>query len=183
MAAFLNSIPQKQTAMPIRESDLPRELHSEYEERPFQSCTRCGESLADVPEGYQLFKLFRRGETIYEYALCHPCHAGLLADFSAESRQRLAEFHAQRVTLNLGLRRCAVCGNDRTEDEEFSLTAACAGAGLRHALMVCGPCRREMQSLLSKPTREVWDRFVSENLAGAPSGTITPVSPLELVPG
>ncbi len=168
--------------MPTRKSDIPPELHSEYEGRPFRSCTRCGESLADVPEGYQLYKLFRRGEAIYEYALCHPCHAGLLADFSEESRRRLAEFHAQRVTLHLGPRRCAVCGNGREEDEEYSLTAACERAGLRHALMICGPCRREMQALLSRSTREVWDRFVSENLAGAPSGTVTPVSPLELLP-
>ena len=48
--------------------------------------------------------------------------------------------------------------------------------------MICGGCRREMLSLLSKQTREVWMRFVNENLAGSPSGTVTPVSPLELVP-
>jgi hypothetical protein len=168
--------------MPARESDIPHELHSEYEERPFQSCTRCGESLADVPEGYQLFKLYRRAEPIYEYALCHPCHAGLLAEFSDESRVRLAEFHTQSMTLNLGARRCAVCGHDRAEDEEYSLTAACEGTALRHVLMVCGPCRRDMREMLSKHTREVWDRFVNDNLAGAPAGTLTPVTPPRPVP-
>lgn len=171
--------------MPSREYDkIPRQLYSEYEERPFQSCTRCGEMLAEIPEGYQLFKLYRRGEAIYEYALCHPCHAGLLRDFSEESRQRLAEFHAQRVSLNMGFRRCAVCGNDHAGDEEYSLTAACQGTGLVHALMICGPCRREMQSLLSQHTRKVWDRFVNDNLSGLPGTSLTPapVSPLELVP-
>lgn len=168
--------------MPARESDIPPELQSEYEERPFQTCTRCGEMLAEIPGGYQIFKLYRRGEPIYEYALCHPCHSGLLRDFSEESRQRLAEFHSQRVSLNLGRHHCAVCGNDRADGEEFSLTAACKGTGLLHALMVCGHCRREMHSLLSKHTREVWDRFVNDNLAGAPQGTVAPVSPLELVP-
>lgn len=163
-------------------SDIPRELHSEYEERPFQSCTRCGETLAEIPEGFQLFKLFRRGEAIYEYALCHPCHTGLVAGFSAESRQRLEEFHATRVSLNLGRVKCAVCGDARGADGEYSLTAACQGRELIHALMICCECRRDMQSLLSKQTREVWDRFVSDNLAGAPAGTFTPVSPLELVP-
>lgn len=172
--------------MPARESDpIPPELHSEYEERPFQTCTRCGELLAEIAEGYQLFKLFRGGEPIYEYALCHPCHAGLIADFSTESRERLAEFHRQRVSLNLGRQCCAVCGNDRADDPEYSLTAACQGTGMVHALMVCGPCRREMQGLLSKHTRDVWDRFVNDNLTGAPQGTaspVAPVSPLELVP-
>lgn len=170
--------------MPDSPTDIPRELHSEYEERPFQSCTRCGEMLEEIADGCQIFKLYRRGEAIYEYALCHPCHAGVVKEFSAESKQRLAEFHDQRVTLNLGRWKCAVCGNTRGEDgeEEFSLTAACKGRRLIHELMVCGGCRREMQSLLSRHTREVWDHFVNDNFPGVPEGTDTPVSPLELVP-
>jgi hypothetical protein len=182
MGLLLEQKLQKPTVMPIRESDIPSELHSVYEDRPFRSCTRCGESLAEVPEGYQLFKLFLRGEVLCEYALCHHCHAGLLADFSAESRRHLADYHAQRMALNLGSRRCAVCGHDRMDDGEYSLTAACEGTKMRHVLMVCGPCRRDMQSLLSRETRDVWDRFVSENFAGAPPDLATPVSPLELMP-
>ena len=170
--------------MPSPSSDIPREFHSEYEERPFQSCTRCGEMLEEIAEGYQLFKLYRGGEAVYEYALCHPCHAGVVKQFSDESKERLAEFHEHRVTLNLGRWKCAVCGNARGEDgeEEFSLTAACQARRLIHELMVCGGCRREMQSLLSRETREVWDRFVDENFPGVPEGTTSPVSPLELVP-
>ena len=165
-------------------SDIPREFHSEYEERPFQSCTRCGEMLEEIADGYQLFKLYRRGEAIYEYALCHPCHTGVVKQFSDESKERLAEFHEHRVTLNLGRWKCAVCGNARGEDgeEEFSLTAACRARRLIHELMICGVCRREMQSLLSRETREVWDRFVDDNFPGVPEGTTAPVSPLELVP-
>ncbi|HWB05398.1 MAG TPA: hypothetical protein VG796_20360 [Verrucomicrobiales bacterium] len=160
---------------------IPREFHSHYEDRPFQSCTRCGEMLDEIPGGYQIFKLFRHREPIYEYALCHPCHTGILDEFSADSRRRLAEFHANRVTLNLGRFRCAVCGNSRGEDQqpEFSLTAACLSRRLVHELMVCGPCRLEMQSLLSPETRRLWDKFVDENLPGVPSDSI---SPLELVP-
>ena len=162
-------------------TDIPREFHSEYEERPFQSCTRCGEMLAEIAEGYQVFKLYRGGEAIYEYALCHPCHAGAVREFSVESRQRLEAYHRQRVSLNLGRGKCAVCGNARGEggEPEFSLTAACQGHRLLHALMVCGLCRQEMQSLLSKETRKVWDRFVNENLPGVPAGSI---APSELVP-
>src|SRR5688572_28977540 len=93
--------------------DIPPEFHSEYEDRPFQSCTRCGEMLSAIAEGYQIFKLYRRGEPIYEYALCSPCHAGVVREFSAESRVRLEEFHRQRVSLNLGRWKCAVCGNAR----------------------------------------------------------------------
>lgn len=167
--------------MPDSPTDIPREFHSEYEERPFQSCNRCGEMLAEIGNGYQIFKLYRRSEPIYEYALCHPCHSGVVEEFSAESKERLELFHRQRVSLNLGRWTCAVCGNARGEDgeEEFSISGACLGRRLIHDLMVCGACRHEMQGLLSRHTREVWERFVDENLPGVPAGTI---SPLELVP-
>jgi hypothetical protein len=162
-------------------TDIPREFHSEYEDRPFQSCTRCGEMLEEIPGGYQIFKLYRQSEPIYEYALCHPCHTGIVSEFSPESRQRLAEFHLQRVSLNLGRWRCAVCGNSRREDgePEFCLSAACQARRLIHDLMICGACRHEMQSLLSTETRKVWDRFVHDNLPGLPANSI---SPADLVP-
>ena len=167
--------------MPDHSPDLPREVHSDYEDRPFLTCTRCGELLEGMEDGYQIFKLYRRGEAIYEYALCHPCHAGVVREFSAESRQRLESFHRQRVSLHLGRHKCAVCGNARGEDgePEFSLTGACQGRRLVHELMVCGACRHEMQSILSAHTREVWDRFVNENLPGVPAGSIPPA---DLVP-
>lgn len=162
-------------------SDIPREFHSDYEGRPFQTCTRCGEMLAQIAEGYQIFKLFRQGEAIYEYVLCHPCHAGIVEQFSGESRERLEEFHRQRVSLHLGRWKCAVCGNARGEEgeREFSLTGACQGHRLIHELMLCGGCRHEMQGLLSRETRGVWDRFVDENLPGVPAGVI---APSDLVP-
>jgi hypothetical protein len=155
---------------------IPRELHSEYEERPFQSCTRCGESLAAVPEGYQIFKLFERSEVTYEYTLCAPCHGGLMEQFSEHSRARMADFHQQRVTLNLGAHLCAVCGNERGEagEPQFALSAACEGGTLRHCLMLCGGCLREMQALLSPETRRTWQRFVTDNLPGLPPESVTP---------
>ena len=135
--------------------------------------------LEEIAEGYQIFKLWRRGEVIYEYALCDPCNAGIIAEFSAESRQRLEDFHRERVSLNLGRWKCAVCGNDRAEDAEFSLSASCTGRRLIHELMICGGCRHEMQSLLSTQTREVWERFLSENFPAPPAGSILP---MELLP-
>jgi hypothetical protein len=157
-------------------NDIPPEFHSEYEGRPFQTCTRCGEMLAEIADGYQVFKLFRRGEPIYEYAVCHPCHSGIVREFSDESRRRLEEFHRDRISLNLGRWTCAVCGDARDEDaaREFSITGACQGHRLVHDLMICGGCRHEMDSLLSHQTREVWDRFVEENLPGVPAGTMVP---------
>jgi hypothetical protein len=132
--------------------------------------------LSEIPEGYQIFKLCRRGGTICEYALCHFCHADAVREFSGESRARLAEFHERRVSLDLGRHACAVCGDARSEvsSGEFALTGACRGLRLVHELMICGGCHREMQSLLSRESRGVWDRFVNENLPGVPAGAALP---------
>ena len=44
---------------------IPEELHSEYEERPFRNCTRCGETLLDYEDGYNVAKIFKSSETIF----------------------------------------------------------------------------------------------------------------------
>jgi hypothetical protein len=161
---------------------IPRELHSDYEDRPFQSCTCCGESLAEVPGGYQISKLLTAsGETLYEYAICAPCHGGVMEQFSEHSRARMDGFHATRVTLNLGPQLCAVCGSERGEngEQQYALSAACEARRLRHCLMFCGACLREMQSLLSPETQRTWQRFVDDHLPGVPPEC---VSPTGLVP-
>ncbi len=161
--------------------EIPAELRSDYGDQPFQCCTRCGEGVEDMPEGYQISKLVRDRETIYEYALCHDCHTGLLAKFSAESRRRIELFHNEHVSLNMRELHCAVCGRERSQHAEYALTAACIHDRVIHQLMVCGPCRREMDSLLSPETRQVWDQFINENLPGVPA-TVPAPSPLELLP-
>ena len=161
--------------------DIPAELQSDYGEGFFICCSRCGEGMEDMPEGYQISKLISGGETIYEYALCHPCHSGLLAQFSPESRTRLELFHSEHVSLNMREHHCAVCGRERHQHPEFALTAACLRDQVLHQLMLCGPCRREMDALLSPHTRRVWEDFISENLPGIPAGAPSP-SPLELLP-
>lgn len=153
---------------------IPAALHSEYEDRPFRHCTRCGESLADVPGGHQVFKRRQAGETTYEYALCHPCHDGLVRRFSVESRSRLEVFYREHVRLDAGLRACAVCGCGRDASADWSLTGLCEGEWLRHAMAVCGGCLEVMQGLISVETRRVWEEFVNDNLPGIPADRLSP---------
>lgn len=159
----------------------PDEFLSAYTDGRFTHCTRCGETLADMPEGYQISKRFSGTEPVYEFALCHPCHAGVVAEFSGESRDRLDTFHREHVSLNLGRFRCAVCGVAREvmKCRDYSITGAFQGPECIHELMFCGLCNQEMQSLMSTKTRQVWDRFVDDNLPGVPADSLTPT---ELVP-
>lgn len=167
---------------------IPRELHSEYEERPFRSCTRCGESLHDYAGGYRISKVFRAGEVIFEYALCFDCLDNLMRESSTESIQRLTRFQNERHRPGVeGIHECALCATRREETaaREFALVAACQGTGLLQAHLICQDCMEEMSNLVSEKTRNEWNRFVDENFPGVPADFLpepagTPSSPAKL---
>lgn len=150
---------------------IPESYYSEYEGRPFQCCTRCGESLAEMTRGYQIVKYWHNHEVTYEYALCDTCHAGLLEQFSQESKDKLQGWHHERMELSHGMVRCATCRKPAAEisEGEYSVTGLISGQVLGHEILVCGQCSAEMQGLMSEHTRGTWDRFVSENFPTAPA--------------
>lgn len=150
---------------------IPKEFYSEYEERPFRTCTRCGESLADFLEGYQVAKIVRRGEVVFEYALCGPCHKGLVNEFSEESRRTLEAYYAENMTPGLGANTCGICGRDRSElaDPEFALGGACHGDCLIEAFMICAACMEKTNALISKKTQGIWGDFINDNFPGVPA--------------
>ena len=88
---------------------IPAILHSFYEDRPFVSCTRCGESLADFADGYRISKNFNKDECIIEYALCLPCLDAMLDEASEESKVALAKFQAENLRDVSGFNDCALC--------------------------------------------------------------------------
>ena len=147
---------------------IPEEFYSAYEDRPFRSCTRCGESLTDFREGYQVAKVMKGGEAIFEYALCGPCHLGLLEEFSEESRKALESFYSKNMTPGLGADICGLCQKpkDELQGEEYALGAACLGEGMLEAFMVCAPCLERANALVSKKTQGIWDQFIEDNFPG-----------------
>ncbi|MBP7951656.1 MAG: hypothetical protein KA004_18590 [Verrucomicrobiales bacterium] len=156
-------------------TQIPAAHDSEYEGRPFLTCTRCGEMLAEIPQGHQVVKYWHNREVVYEFAVCHPCHASVLGEFSEESLDRLRTFHAERFRLNLGRGACAVCCRSAAElpEDEFSLTGLFSGNTLQHETLICGACTREMEALMSEKTRGVWERFVEHHFPTAPADVLT----------
>ena len=150
---------------------IPEDLYSEYEERPFGHCTRCGETLQDDNGGFQISKAYKRGECVMEYALCDHCRISMLEEFSQESKRRLSQFQHDNVALDRGLDCCSVCGVSRksSDVEDFVITGLCEGSNLMHSIMVCGRCGDGIQEIISAKTRDTWRRFVDENFPGPPS--------------
>lgn len=153
---------------------IPKELHSEYEERPFRTCTRCGETLCDFAEGYQIAKVFRRGEVVFEYALCAPCHTGLVDEFSDESRQALEKFYTESMTAGLGPHTCAICRCERADlaEPEFTLGAVCHGSELLESLMICATCAEKSNAFISAKTQKIFDDFINDNFPGVPADAL-----------
>lgn len=150
---------------------IPEVLHSFYEERPFLTCTRCGESLADFEEGYRISKNFKKGEVLIEYALCMPCLLRMLEESSEESKRNLAKFHEERQRDVSGFDECSFCERTRAEarDQEFGIAGVCQGDRLHDSAMICADCMEDMYSVLSEETKDVWRRFREENFPGVPA--------------
>ncbi len=153
---------------------IPPELYSEYEERPFKCCSRCGESLSDFEGGFQVSKAYKRGECVFEYAICDHCRVALMEEFSDESKKKLMAFQNDQVSLDRGLESCSVCGISRSGSPmtEFVITGICEHDRLMHGMMVCGKCGEKTQELISSSTRGTWRRFISENFPGPPADVL-----------
>ena len=157
-----------------RPEKIPFELYSEYEERPFHTCTRCGETLLDYSEGYHVAKIIKNGEAVFEYALCFTCHSGMVAEFSSESRQALENFYLENMNPSLGLDGCGLCSMERLkfEDKEYSIGAMCQGKNMIDGFIICSSCMEKTNSLISSKTQGVWEDFINENFPGVPANAL-----------
>lgn len=154
-----------------RREPIPRILYSFYEERPFRTCTRCGESLAEFEEGYRVSKNFKQDEVIIEYALCFPCLENMMNEASDESKAALARFQNDRLRDVSGFDECSLCERTMAEarGDEYALMAMCQGNDMFDSAMVCIDCMQEMAEIISDETRQSWNRFREENFPGVPA--------------
>jgi hypothetical protein len=163
-----NPLPREE---PSEGEIIPKILHSFYEDRPFVSCTRCGESLLDFDEGYRISKNFSKDECIIEYALCLPCLDAMLDEASEESKVALAKFHSENLREVSGFNECALCDKkfDSVKDGDYSFAGVCQGDRMLDSAMVCFDCMEAMANIMSEETRRTWDKFREENFPGVPS--------------
>ncbi len=158
----------------LQPRSIPKELHSEYEERPFRNCTRCGETLLDYDDGYHVAKIFKKNETIFEYALCFSCHSGLISEFSEDSKRSLEEYYSTNMKPEMSLSGCGLCGLSKSQflDLEYSAGALCYGNEMIEGFVICTPCMDSTSSLISDKTQGIWDDFLSENFPGVPADAL-----------
>ena len=158
-------------------------------DRPFDRCIACALPLVETGEPWTVAKEFVRGECVFEYAICQPCRDRLAAEMSEESRANVARFLASEIDWTARLERlrdlpgdspldpwldhCAACGAGAAAVDSHGIAALFLPGGLIARgplpIMLCGACSERVQGVLSKKTRDVWDRFVAEHFPGPPA--------------
>jgi uncharacterized protein with PIN domain len=139
----------------------------------------CGEDLLLGRIPYQVQKVWRGGEVVFEMAVCARCAANLMREFSQESMAAMQAFHQQHYRPEDTVALCHFCRKAVTAQTEHEVGAACAGARLlRPAVVICGECNGRMQERLSRKTREAWGDFVEQNFPGVPTAMEPETTPL-----
>jgi len=165
--AFMNSqddFPQSRPPAPI-----PKELHSVYEAGPFRVCLTCGEALTDG-RIYEIQKVFRGKQAIFEMAVCHSCGEKVSREFSEESLDRVKSFLIESFTPSAEAVHCHFCGFPRGLFENYTLVGACRKQSLiLPTVVMCDACGEKLQGLLSQKTKDVQEDFVKDNFPGVPA--------------
>jgi hypothetical protein len=161
---------------------LPRIFHSFFHEGPFPECTVCGKALLEDGVSYFIEKAYSRGEVIFEYAMCDECRSGMGEELSFESMMNIAAYfmeHGDLIerrerlmeafdnSIKEWIEECIFTGRKRAECDSYQICAECEGSNLVVSFMpfmVSGEATEELQNLLSKETKESFDRFTRDVL-------------------
>jgi hypothetical protein len=162
---------------------VPPDLRSAYHEGPFPSCSDCGRPFGDDDaEPHLIERVFRGGESIFEYALCLPCALLLMSQYSEESKRNLESYFAERLAPDAPEGSCDRCGlsGDSLEEERTVAGAAMSGSLLGRTLVICGGCADGAEAVLSKKTKEAFDAFVRRVCPTLPADVDVPAGVLTL---
>lgn len=173
--------------------EIPKLFYSDAEDKPFENCQVCGKYLLESGNSYVIEKAFKHykgfdfNTTIFEYAICLPCHEQMQQSISKESLKNLQQYYMQIMAEKAGkpividvqnfkiedwITNCFFKG-DRVEDMgEFQLVAQFNGSEmvLNMPPMVVGEkAMEEMAGLLSDETIDEIDGFRKKFLGPDPA--------------
>jgi hypothetical protein len=170
--------------------ELPKEFRECYGLVPIERCMTCDAKILESGEPYLIEKAYRRTRIVHEYALCIDCLQKMdesmsfpsrgMRDYWLNKHVRLEERFARisRVAPDdvvPWINRCAVTGRYVGTLDEYQTVALCQGTQLLlcgYPYMISSEAAEELNDLMSKETREEWDRFKGEYLDEPPAMVI-----------
>ncbi len=173
---------------------IPDLFWSAYLEQPFEHCIDCG-CLLKNSAVYVIQKRFVAGEAVFEMAICDVCRQRLTDSYSQETKEALSRKMTEYFQRNAALlsnpstaassaeelldrtmNYCLMCGIARKDCRKYSLAGlfradqiiVYCGSGGQSPVLICETCEEGLAGLISKKTRDAWDRFVEEHFDGPP---------------
>ena len=138
--------------------------------KPIARCKLCEGDLLESGTNYLIEKAFKRGETIFEHALCLPCYTECHQLMSVDSLLKIRAYFAERVDLDERqkncieqygtkhepwISHCMVTGFPIREVDEYQLYGFCIDQDLVFSgapYVLCGDVIEEILELLSAET-------------------------------
>lgn len=168
---------------------IPEKFHNSLTEKPFEYCKMCQKELLNSQSDYIIEKAYRKfkdnqgEELIFEIAICHDCSANMRASLSKESlsniqnfffrksMQRRAEIEKSDSFIEDQLSECLLSGISIEHTEEYQIYAHCNGSQITADggyFMLSDEIIEEIQSLLSKESKDELQRFADDNFGIPP---------------
>lgn len=151
--------------------------------KPIDTCRLCECDLMKPGTNYLIEKAFKKGEIIFEHALCLDCYTECNNAMSTDSRERISAYFAESTDMNERQDRlmdkhgtnvdpwishCMVKGFPIQEVDEYQLYGFCIDKDLVFSgapYVLCGDVIEEIIDLLSPETLGVM-RDLSNKLFG-----------------
>ena len=150
-------------------AEVPEELHSFSEEGPFKNCTICEKDLEHLGL-YEVQKVYRDKEVIFETAICQACGEDLSKEMSRESLEAMKGFMLCNFKPTEEPDHCHFCGFPRALFENFTVIGACRELSLLLPMIImCEKCSEDLQGQLSRKTRDVQGDFIRDHFPGVPA--------------
>ena len=154
----------------LQPKPIPDLLHSVYEKGPFKTCCVCGQILTDG-RLYEIQKVYRGKEAIFEMAICHQCGSDVSSEFSEESMESMKKFLLENFKPVQEPTHCSFCGFPKGMVPNFPIVGMCKENSLIvPSIIMCDKCSEGLQGKLSRKTREAQGEFIRDNFPGVPEG-------------
>lgn len=158
----------KDSSVPGQEP-IPPELHSFSQGGLFECCSFCDGNLGGESI-YEIQKVYRGGEVVFEMASCGSCGERQCREISRESMEALRTFLHSQFKPSRGILFCHFCGCPKPSRPGYTIIGACKGSVLLFpAVVLCHGCAERLQSRLSQKTRETQEGFIRDSFPGVPA--------------
>jgi hypothetical protein len=163
--------PQPDRQLDEERVPIPPELFSAYEAGPFRACSVCSSPFSESGCLYEIQKVFRGREAIFEMAVCERCGHEVCREFSHESLETLKEFFTGNFKPSPRADHCHFCGLPRSTLMDCTVMGICRGSSLiAPSCVLCERCGENLQARLSQKTREAQQDFIGRTFPGVPAG-------------